>query len=234
MQDIGFDIIGDLFLTPEEHFDWENKATSLYCIISGNISSDTRCILQTLVHLSKLYKGVFYVPGTLEYAESDDIPYRTEELTAIVDTMPNVILLHQDIIVADGIAIVGSNGWATGGLLHLETFAEVSQATARYEDMIYLKHAIKKLQRHLDVKNIILVTNAVPMEELYFGEEPDIVDDQIPLFESISTDTEHKISHWVFGTYTKSVDVTINNIRFINNPGLHSSIYWPKRISIGI
>jgi hypothetical protein len=33
---IGFDLISDLNLSPNDSFNWENKATSLYCIIAGN------------------------------------------------------------------------------------------------------------------------------------------------------------------------------------------------------
>ncbi len=40
MLDIGFDIIGDLNLEPNDSFNWENKPTSLYCVLSGNVSSD--------------------------------------------------------------------------------------------------------------------------------------------------------------------------------------------------
>ena len=38
MIDIGFDVISDLNLKRNDSFNWENKATSLYCILSGNIS----------------------------------------------------------------------------------------------------------------------------------------------------------------------------------------------------
>ena len=35
MIDIGFDIIGDLNLEPNDSFNWEDKPTSLYCILTG-------------------------------------------------------------------------------------------------------------------------------------------------------------------------------------------------------
>ena len=47
MQDIGFDIISDLNLQPDDSFNWENKATSLYCIVAGNNSSDLRTVIQS-------------------------------------------------------------------------------------------------------------------------------------------------------------------------------------------
>lgn len=60
---IGFDVISDLNLGPDEQFSWEGKATSLYCIIAGNISNDLRTIHQILLHLSHFYQGVFYTAG---------------------------------------------------------------------------------------------------------------------------------------------------------------------------
>ena len=60
MQDIGFDVIGDLNLSINDSFNWENKATSLYCIVAGNISTNLRVVRQTLLHLGQFYQGVFY------------------------------------------------------------------------------------------------------------------------------------------------------------------------------
>ena len=58
MQDIGFDVISDLNLSAEDSFNWEGKATSLYCIVAGNVSSDLRTVLQTLTHVGRFYQGV--------------------------------------------------------------------------------------------------------------------------------------------------------------------------------
>ena len=232
MQDIGFDVIGDLHLAPNDHFNWENKATSLYCIIAGNISSDLRTIMQTLSHLSRFYQGVFYVPGPLEYVDVVDIPARTSELIAVTSSIPNICLLHQQVVIIDGIAVLGSNGWSEAG--NTVTVGEMVRTAARFEDMTYLHKSIEKLQKHLDVKKIIVVSSAVPLEELYFGEAPEIVNDQIPLYASLRSDTENKVTHWVFGTYHKSVDTYIDNINFVNNPYLHKNPYWAKRITLTV
>ena len=37
MIDIGFDIIGDLNLEPNDSFNWIDKPTSLYCILTGTL-----------------------------------------------------------------------------------------------------------------------------------------------------------------------------------------------------
>lgn len=232
MHEIGFDVVGELFIEPNDSFNWENKATSLYCIVTGNVSSDLRTLTQVLAHLSKYYQGVFYVPGVLEYKTTEDIATRTNEISQICSQIPNVILLHQTVIVVDGIAIIGVNGWSDAG--SVDTIAEMMRTAARYEDTKYLTATLGKLQRHLDVKKIIVVTNAVPREELYFGEEPVVVYDQIPLTNTLHVDTEHKVNHWVFGTYTKIVDTALSNIQYLNNPYLGKNPYWPKRLTVNI
>jgi len=102
MQEIGFDIISDLNLDPNDSFNWENKATSLYCIVAGNISSNLRTVIQVLLHLSTKYQGVFFVPGRLEYETSDNFAKRTEELSSIAQGIPNLVMLYQNVIVVDG------------------------------------------------------------------------------------------------------------------------------------
>jgi hypothetical protein len=86
----------------------------------------------------------------------------------------------------------------------------------------------------MDVAKIIVVSNAVPQKELFFGETPIITEDQVPLCTALKNDTEHKVAYWAFGTYEKLVDINIKNINYVNNPYLHQSPYWAKRISISV
>jgi hypothetical protein len=110
MPDIGFDVISDLYLDPNDSFSWENKATSLYCIVAGNLSANIRTVTQVLLHLSTKYQGVFFIPGKLEYENSDDYNLRSLELATIGDSIPNLMMLHQNAVVIDGVDILGSNG----------------------------------------------------------------------------------------------------------------------------
>jgi hypothetical protein len=107
MHEIGFDIIGELHINPNDSFNWENKASSLYCIVTGNVSSDLRVVVQVLAHLAKYYQGVFYVPGMLEYETSENVHDRANEIAQICSRIPNVILLHQSVIVIDGVGVMG-------------------------------------------------------------------------------------------------------------------------------
>jgi len=236
MQDIGFDILTDLKLSPDDSFNWEGKATSLYCLVSGNISSDIRTVLQTLAHLSRFYQGVFFVPGKLEYENCENMVHRTQELCAIIDQIPKVVMLHHNVVIIDGIAIVGANGW--NDAVMSDSLTDVTQNSFRLEDMSYLHQSIKKLQKHLDVKKIILMTNAIPNNDLYFGQLPDSATNQIPLDVILTADTEKKVKYWVFGNNEKITDTYLDNvnynINYINNPYIRKTPYWAKRLTISV
>lgn len=231
--EIGFDVISDLRLSPNDSFKWNNKATSLYCIVAGNVSADTRTIIQTLSHLSKFYLGVFFVPGNLEYENFTDIEYRTEELTAICEMLSNVTILYRKVAIIDGIAVVGINGW--GELPEEYAVENIQRLHEREDDYLYLRKTIEKLQRHLDVKKIVIASSIVPKKELYFGQAPDNdLTPMIPKFDNcLEADTEHKVSNWIYGSYDNVVDITLNDINYVNNSHL-SKNYWAKRISINI
>lgn len=228
---IGFDVISDLNLSPEDSFNWEGKATSLYLIIAGNISGDLRTIHQTLLHLSKFYQGVFYTLGSLEYDGVDDIDKRTEDLYRLCRTIKNVAVLHHHVVIIDGIAIAGANGWY-GNTIPTDLDTEVKIENQRNEDIVYLKSTVERLQRHLDVKKIVLVSNSVPGPELYFGEDPKSVHSQLNLNLILPVDTEKKITHWIYGTYGKVVDTVISNVNYINNSSFKRKLYWAKRIEV--
>jgi hypothetical protein len=225
MEGIGFDVISDLHLSPEDSFNWEGKATSLYCIVAGNISSDLRTIHQTLFHLSHFYQGIFYTIGSAEYEGVLDVAIRTEEIIRTCRGIRNVALLMSNVVVIKNVAIMGANCWY--GQVKQDDLSDMRQ----FEDIAYLGHSLEKLQLHMDVSKIIIVTGSVPNPTLFFGEEDECIYDQIPPSICLEKDTERKVSHWVFGSYKKIVDATIDGINYINNPYL-SRPYWAKRITV--
>lgn len=229
---IGFDLISDLNLAPDDSFNWENKATSLYCIVAGNVSSDLRTVAQTLTHLSKFYQGVFYAIGALEYQGVENIEKRTKEILRICSKIRNVAVLHHHVVIIDGIAILGCNGWYGNTQPPEELIPQID--AHRIDDIHYLKNSIEKLQKHLDVTKILLVSNSVPGPDLYFGEEPDDVKGLIPINLTLLADTQDKVTHWAFGTHKKIVDSHINGINYINNPYYKRNPYWAKRIEVEV
>lgn len=230
---IGFDLISDLNLSPDDSFNWENKATSLYCIVAGNISSDLRTVILTLTHLSRFYQGVFYTIGALEYENSINIEDRTQEIMKATKRIRNLAILHHHVVIIDGIAILGCNGWY--GLPNApETISIDDVYQHQIEDVFYLKNSIEKLQKHLDVTKIFLVTTSVPSADLYFGEAPTTSEDQVSPNMALYADTQHKITHWAFGTYKKIVDANIDSINYISNPYGKQNPYWAKRVEIEV
>ena len=108
---IGFDIISDLYLSPTDTFNWDGKATSLYCIVAGNVSNDLKTIRKVLSHLGQYYQGVFYCLGSLEYEDCINIETRTKEIFKTCNTLRNVALLHHHVVIVESVAILGINGW---------------------------------------------------------------------------------------------------------------------------
>jgi hypothetical protein len=78
------------------------------------------------------------------------------------------------------------------------------------------------------------VSNSVPRQELYYGEEPPGILAQYEPAIALMADTEHKVSNWAFGTYKKNVDTVINDINYVTNPYYKLNPYWAKRISIEV
>lgn len=228
---IGFDLISDLNLAPDDSFNWENKATSLYCVIAGNISSDLRTVALVLSHLSRFYQGVFYTPGSLEFQGIDDYDKRIKEISRTCKKIRNVALLHHHVVIIDGVAILGCPGWYGG---EKDDDFEQKHSISRFEDLIYLKSSIERLQKHLDVKKILLLTNGVPNEKLYFGEVPPEAKVLPELSMTLMADLESKVSHWAYGSYGKIVDTKIDSINYLCNPYYKKNPYWAKRIDIEV
>jgi hypothetical protein len=231
MTSIGFDLISDLNLTPLDNFNWEGKATSLYCIIAGNISDDLPTIRQTLLHLSNYYQGIFYTLGSMEYNNTNDVLKRTDEIHKLCRTVKNVAVMHHHVVIVDGIAVVGANGWY-GNVVSTDPQIDELIEQHRNEDILYLKNTIEKLQKHIDVKKIVVVSNSVPSPNLYFGEHPPTIESQLNLSIALLSDSEAKVSHWAFGTYEKVVDIHISGINYINNGCFRRNPYWAKRIEV--
>jgi|TARA_R110000868_G_scaffold61114_1_gene185869 hypothetical protein len=228
----GFDIISDLNLTSLKTFIWEGKPTSLFCIIPGNISSNLDIVYDTLAHLSKLYRGVFFIDGGLEMGDPELKDQRVEHLSRMANKFKNVSYLNTNVIVVDGIAVIGCNGWF-GNYFPTSRIEGLRASLHCATDRIYLQDTLAKLQLHLDIKKIIVVSNSVPAMKFYFGETPEILD-EVNLNSVLAIDTEMKIVAWVFGNHHNDVNATIEGVHYINNGRFGKDPYWPKRLEVEI
>jgi hypothetical protein len=242
---LAFDLISDLHLeTWTGEFDWTGQPTSPVCVVAGDISSDPRIVRNCLKHLSNCYAAVFYIDGNDEHKyRYHELGQSYQELARSVNRLNRVTYLQDNVVVVDGVAVIGTNGWWGYDLdesidrdhckQHMVDWynnimpdkeinpEELSDLSRR--DVAYLVNSVQRLQTHNDVKKIVIVTHTVPGANLI---KHDIDLSGTTQFNHMgnrlmhlvhTNDTEKKISHWCFGHYHGSVDQTINGIRFINN-----------------
>jgi predicted phosphodiesterase len=260
---MNFDLISDIHRETWQDFDWEGQPTSQYCIVAGDVARDRTLVLDTLKHLSKFYLGVFYVDGNDEHKNyAEDLTTSYNELAELIAPMENVIYLHDNVVVMNGIAILSTNGWwsydfdpsldleqSITWLQHKDKISQMAaigiNATA-YRDAGYMSNSVAKLQAYQDVKSIIIVTHTVPTPEI-IKHDLQLVDSwrfnsmgNSRIQDAIKEDCENKIKLWCFGHYHRPVDTVIDGIRYVSNPRgrgdteYSQSAYYPKRITVTV
>jgi predicted phosphodiesterase len=258
-----FDLISDLHIESWPNFDWQGQATSPFCVVAGDVARDPTVLQQTLEHLAGCYQSVFYIDGNDEHRWFlDDIGSNYRQINDITDNIPKVVYLQDNVAVVNGVAILGTNGWWSWDFDPTIPVEDCQQWFLDYvkcgstvpdtvtalanSDAAYLKHSISKLQRHPEVKSIVVVTHTVPHER-FVNHDLDLVGNyrynclgNSLLEQALSVDLEQKISHWCFGHYHGDVDQTINGIRYVNNcrgrgdTSWKKSVYYPRRIEIDV
>jgi hypothetical protein len=231
---ISFDIIGDLFLETNASFNWENKSTSLYCIITGNISNDISVIKNVLVHLNKLYQGVFYIAGHCEFSDIISMNKKNSELQKICNSLPNVLFLNNYVIIIDNIALIGINNWYNSEVIYNEDEKDLyKKIIHKYisNDTKYLESTIKELQLHVDISQIIIVSSCSPSTSLFFNTIPNHVKHDLSILAK-TIDLESKINYWIFGDVPYDIDMIIDKVRYVNNPMIGKNPYWAKRLEV--
>jgi predicted phosphohydrolase len=256
-----FDLISDLHIDTWGAFDWTAQATSPVCVVAGDVCRDRAALLKTLRHLGTCYQVVFYIDGNdehMDYMEHMESSYQT--LSQQIERIPNVVYLQDNVVVIDGVAIVGTSGWwAFDFDLSVDTAESTAWWASRHNldnsvaksvaqmaigDALYMSASVKRLQTHQDVKKIVMVTHTVP--------DPALVAHDIDLsgsprmntignrymMQALAADTEKKIHTWCFGHYHGSVDQVRSGVRFLNNCRGRANtpycqhVYYPKRIVI--
>lgn len=252
---LNFDLISDLYLDTLEDFTWEGKATSLFCIVAGNISKDHAVLFGFLDYISQFYEGVFFIDGDLEHDNfGGDFDTSYASLRDNINDIEGVFFLHENIIILPGITLLATNGWTTFDFTtnneitetmeFLEARNSVPIATANdifklaVTDQHYMYNSLESVQDMDEVENLIVVTNSVPCPEFithdddYDGTLLGDVSGNSGLLDCLSNDPKKKVKTWIFGKYTGDIDYEIDGVRFVNNPGLNKDpgIYYPKII----
>lgn len=263
MRNLSIDLISDLHVeTWNEQFDWSGQPTSPSCIVAGDVAHDPKNLQNTLSNLAGSYQTVFYIEGNEEHKHSwIDIQDNVTEIKRICKSIPNVIYLHSNVVIANGIAVVGTNGWWTwdfddriDSMQSRQWFADVypgANLGTTYDidvqasvDVEYLYSAVESLQSRKDVEKIIVVSHTVPnynfvKHDLSLQDTHRInVLGNSYIQTVLLADTERKISHWCFGHYHGQVDQTVHGVRYVTNPrgrgdtDFKQSVYFPKRIEL--
>lgn len=258
-----FDLISDLHIETWPKTDWNMMATSPFCVIAGDVARDRDVLIDFLQHISRYYTAVFYIDGNDEHRHYyNDTGDSYKDLANRISKIEDVVYLQDNVVVLEGVAILGTNGWWTYdfdptidddqtvrwvaesyGITYQQ--AESIRAMAA-QDARYLVNSIKRLQTHQDVKHIVIVTHTSP--KIDFVNHDPIINSSyrintcgnslLPL--ALVEDSMQKVRTWAFGHYHGEVDCIDNGIRYVSNPrgrgGDHWNkiVYYPKRIVLEI
>jgi len=239
--EFAFDLISDLHLeTWPSETDWSGMATSPHCVIVGDVCRDRTKLTQFLRHIGNCYQGVFYIDGNDEHKSyMGELGESYRDLHHKIARMANVVYLQDNVVVVNGVALLGTNGWwcydfdfaidsaeTKKWLSDKEKYDDITIAqiaSAATTDASYLTSSIRRLQTHLDVKKIVVVTHTVPRADLIMH-DPQIVNTykfncmgNKYLSAALEMDTEHKIHTWCFGHYHNKIDQYRDGIRYVNN-----------------
>lgn len=261
--DFAFDLISDLHAEHWPEFDWQHQSTSQFCIVAGDVARDHAVLVDVLEKLSKCYRGVFFIDGNDEHRFFyDDIGANFKNLKHLLEPIDNVVYLQDNVVIVDGVAILGTNGWWTWdfdlsmdiGQCHM-WFEEQTGCFSHIPNIItnlammdskYLISSVSRLQKHPDVKKIVLVTHTVPDQRL-ISHDLSLAGDyrynymgNSMISQVLAVDYEKKISHWCFGHYHGKVDRILDGVRFVNNcrgrpdTDWKQIPYYPLRIEVSL
>jgi len=252
---INFDLISDLYLHSIDKFSWEGKATSLFCIVAGNISSDHDVLFEFLENISQYYEAVFFIDGDLEhYHYNGDFDKSYASIRENLFEMEKVFFLHENIVILPNVTLLATNGWTTfdftsnrpveeildfmddRGSVPLDISDKILKLAVT--DQHYMLNSVEACQDMEDVTNVIVISNSVPKSEFIVHDDDydgTILGDMAGnkgIVACLENDTKKKITTWLFGKYPGDVDYTVDGVRFVNNSGQSKdlSIYYPKII----
>ena len=163
-------------------------------------------------------------------------------------------------VIVNGVAILGTNGWFGFDFdlgidasqvdqwcqenYYMSATATKNIARLSNTDASYMIDSVQKLQRHTDVRKIVMVTHTVPDPALIAHDidldgsmKFNVMGNRL-MMQAMAADTENKIHTWCFGHYHGSVDQTRSGIRFVNNcrgrqhTKYSRHVYHPQRIVI--
>lgn len=253
MMSFSFDLISDLHVETWNNFDWTGLSTSPYCVLAGDVARDRELLMSVLRNLSKAYQAVFYIDGNDEHRYLyTDLTSSYSDLAQRIKKIPNVVFLQDNVVVIDGVAIIGTNGWWTYDFdpsidaeqtslwfqNQCKVNAQIAKSIGRMgaNDASYMTSTIKRLQTHNDVNKIVCVTHTVPNSSLIahdIGLSGSLRFNTMGngfMMRAMTADTEKKVHTWCFGHYHGSVDQVRQGVRFVNNCRGRGDTEWRQYV----
>jgi hypothetical protein len=179
-----FDLISDIHRETWPSFDWEGQPTAPYCIVAGDIARDRALVIDTLERLSEVYQGVFYIDGNDEHKDyAEELGQSYVELHELIKPMSNVVYLQDNVVIINGVAILGTNGWWSYDLdpnMELDQSIQwvmdaqkITEAAATniigvgYNDVGYMAMVYKNYKHTLMLKLLLWLLIQFRIEKLY-------------------------------------------------------------------
>lgn len=258
---LSFDLISDFHLETWPEFDWTNQATSPIAVVAGDIARDRDQVVECAKKLAKNYHLVMYIDGNDEHKYYyNDLAGSYKDLARRIKKIKKLCYMQDNVVVLNGVAFLATNGWFTFDFDEKQDFDTTTQqwmnnidgllpnltevSEHARTDAAYLYNSVAKLQRHHDVKKIVVITHTVPDVRLIQHDlrltnnwRFNCMGNSL-MTRCLSVDTEKKISAWCFGHYHGPVDRVLDGVRFVNNcrgrgdTDFRQVAYYPRRITI--
>lgn len=259
---LAFDIISDLHLDHHSSFDWSGQATSPICLVLGDVCRDHEQLRHCLEIIKSQYHTVLYIDGNQEH--KDLWPDFRNSYQQIYDICQQCecVFLHDNMVIVNGVAFVGTNGWWTWDFdlsiepeqmqqwfvdsykCHPDVYGLITRMAEI--DAAYLVNCIKRAQTMLDIKHVVIASHTLPRSDLiehdldFQGKYRVNVMGNSIMRDVLKSDRAHKVQTWCFGHYHSQIDQVLDGVRYVNNcrgrPGdsAYQAAYFPRRIEIKI
>ena len=248
------DLISDLnIVTP---LDWSGQPQSLVCALAGNLSSDRPLLHESLLHLSRQYKQVFYIDGPYDHFwEWTDVDRSMYDLQEAVEGMDRVTMLHNQVLIMNKVAVICVNGWFSFDfnkgfdMPHMYQWMKEQKMVNQMEDSMhlmslglndcaYLERTLAKTTAMDTVDEIVIMTATCPDVDLIAH---DLTLQDTPrmnlmgnnyLKKALDKDVNNKVTTWMFGTYPHAINEVRDGIRWVSNPKADNFVYNPRPIQV--
>lgn len=207
-------------------------------IVAGDVSDDLDRTCKYLDELSNYYSTILFVDGNHEHVNIYPKLYSNKEILNKITEYcnDNVKYLPENTFIKNGVAYIGCCGWWDYEDLNpeevkrsMEYFDEWVKSIdrqgsiqfinnvyqkAKDESKILLKR-IEELEKNENVKEIIVVTHCVPLNN--FTDDGRLGTEHNIEFKNILEKKFTKLKKWIFGHTHQHFDENINGVHFMAN-----------------